>query len=255
MDEVGLLHVVIADPRQLMCEGLQWMLARRPSVALRAAVRSKGALFALLSGGVPDVLLLNPRLGAHGGAALIEELRQVAPALPVLVLASDADSDDPVALLKAGARGYLSRTDGPDDLLLALRKVAQGGVWVSPELGEQIAENLYGGARLDTFHELSPREAEVFCLLARGQTVSQIGNNLGLSVKTVSTHKRRVMQRLGLASLSELVRYALSHGLIDPVAEQREQPQPPGRQSTPQGMTAPGCAPSATAQASDTTAH
>lgn len=215
MNDVGLLHLVIADPRQLMCEGLQCMLAGRGGVAVRAAVQSKAELLALLAHDPPDVVLLNPRLGVHGGAALIEELRSVQPAVPVLVLASDADSDDPVALVKAGARGYLSRADGPDDLVRALAKVAQGGVWVSPELGEQIAEDMVGGARTDTFSELSPREAEVFCLLARGQTVSQIGADLGLSVKTVSTHKRRVMERLGLGSLSDLVRYALSHGLIE----------------------------------------
>jgi DNA-binding NarL/FixJ family response regulator len=249
MDEAGLLQIVIADPRQLMCEGLEWMLARRPGVVLRATVQSKAELMTLLSRGVPDVLLLNPRLGVHGGAALVEELRRLAPALPVLILASDADSDEPVALLKAGARGYLSRAESPDDLLLALAKVAQGGIWVSPELGEQIAENLYGGARLDTYHELSPREAEVFCLLARGETVSQIGNNLGLSVKTVSTHKRRVMERLGLASLSELVRCALSHGLIDPRGA-----QPPARAARPgTGMAiAAGCEELEDAPAADT---
>jgi len=215
MEDIGLLHLVIADPRQLMCEGLLWMLARRTGVAVSAAVQSSDELMALLAVSEPDVLLLNPRLGAHGGAALIDELHRLLPGLPVLVLASDADTDDPVALLKAGARGYLSRTDGPDDLLQALEKVAQGGMWISRELGEQMAEDLYGGARTDSFAELSPREAEVFRLLARGQTVSQIGMALGLSVKTVSTHKRRVMERLGLASLSDLVRYALSRGLID----------------------------------------
>lgn len=253
MKDIGFLHIVIADPRQLMCEGLQWMLARRPGIALRGTVQSRAALFSLIAAGAPDVLLLNPRLGMHGGAALIEELNRLAPALPVLVLASDADSDDPVALLKAGARGYLSRTDSPDDLVFALKKVAHGGIWVSPELGEQIAEDLYGGARPDTFHELSPREAEVFCLLARGQTVSQIASQLRLSVKTVSTHKGRVMQRLRLASLSELVRYALSHGLIDHGAAPQALPQQPPHPPARPALAAPGCAPSAAAQASDTT--
>lgn len=215
MDDVGLLHLVIADPRQLMCEGIEGMLAPELGVSVIATVQTKRDLFALLANRTPDVLLINPRLGAHGGAVLIEELRRLRPGLPVLVLASDADNDDPVSLLKAGARGYLSRSDGPDELMHAIAKVAHGGVWVSPELGEKIAENLYGNARLDSYSELSPREAEVFCLLARGQTVSQIGNALGLSVKTVSTHKRRVMERLGLTSLSDLVRYALSHDLID----------------------------------------
>jgi DNA-binding NarL/FixJ family response regulator len=215
MKDAGLLQLVIADPRQLMCEGLQCMLACRTGMLVRAAVQSTEALLAALAHRRPDVLLLNPRLGSHGGTALIEELRALHPRLPVLVLASDADSDDPVALMKAGARGYLSRDDSPDDLMCALSKVGRGGLWVSRELGERIAEALYGNARTDSYAELSPREAEVFCLLARGQTVSQIGMALGLSVKTVSTHKRRVMERLGLGSLSDLVRYALSHGLME----------------------------------------
>jgi DNA-binding NarL/FixJ family response regulator len=215
MEHAGLVKVVLADPRQLMCEGLQRALDERANIKVVAVARSRAELMAALDSVAPDVLVLNPRLELQGGTALIRDLRKLLPYLPLLTLASDAGNDDPVALLRAGAKGYLSKNNDTADLIRAIQKVSEGGLYVSNELSESLAEELCAGLRTNSFARLSPREAEVFGFLAHGHTVSHIAQVLQLSVKTVSTHKSRMMERLGLASLSELIQYAITNDLID----------------------------------------
>ena len=188
---------------------------RSRTIKVVAVARSRAELMAALDIVAPDVLLLNPRLEPQGGTGLIRDLRKTLPYLPLLTLASDASSDDPVALLRAGAKGYLSKNNDTDDLIYAILKVAGGGLFVSNELSESLAEELCVGLRTNSFARLSPREAEVFGFLAQGHTVSHIAQVLQLSVKTVSTHKSRMMERLGLNSLSELIQYAITNDLID----------------------------------------
>jgi two-component system invasion response regulator UvrY len=225
MEKAGLVKVVLADPRQLMCEGIQRVLREISGIRVVGVARSKAELLGALDSVAPDVVLLNPRLELQGGTALIRELRKMLPYLPLLVLASDAGSDDPVALLRAGAKGYLSKDNDTTDMARAILKVAGGGLFVSAELSESLAEELCAGLRTNSFSRLSPREAEVFNFLAQGHTVSHIAQVLQLSVKTVSTHKSRMMERLGLSSLSELIQYAISNDLID-----RGDPPPQGPQ-------------------------
>jgi DNA-binding NarL/FixJ family response regulator len=215
IEEGVLIQVVIADPRQMLCEGIQRMLRDRTDIKVIAAVSTKAALVRVLEQGRANIALLNPRLGAERGPALIRQLRAAAPQVALLALASDAQCDDPVSLMRAGAKGYLSRENTPEDLVRALHKVGCGKLFVDRELGEQIAADLCVRVRRDSYQELSPREAEVFRLLTQGRTVSQIAALLRLSVKTVSTHKSRIMTRLGLATLSELIQYAISHDLLD----------------------------------------
>jgi len=215
MEKPGLVKVVLADPRQLMCEGIQRVLKEISGIRVVGLARSKAELMAALDSVAPDVVLLNPRLELQGGTSLVRELRKQLPYLPLLLLASDAGSDDPVALLRAGAKGYLSKDNDTTDMARAILKVAAGGLYVSAELSESLAEELCAGLRSNSFSRLSPREAEVFTFLAQGHTVSHIAQVLQLSVKTVSTHKSRMMERLGLTSLSELIQYAISNDLID----------------------------------------
>lgn len=215
MEHAGLVKVVLADPRQLMCEGLQRALNEHAGIRVVGVARSRAELMAALDAVAPDVVLLNPRLELQGGTGLIRDLRKLLPYLPLLTLASDAGSDDPVALLRAGAKGYLSKNNDTADLIYAILKVASGGLFVSNELSESLAEELCVGLRTNSFARLSPREAEVFGFLAQGHTVSHIAQVLQLSVKTVSTHKSRMMERLGLHSLSELIQYAITNDLID----------------------------------------
>jgi DNA-binding NarL/FixJ family response regulator len=215
MEHAGLVKVVLADPRQLMCEGLQRALDDRAGLQVVGVARTRAELMAVLDAVAPDVVLLNPRLEIQGGTALIRDLRKLLPYLRLLALASDAGNDDPVALLRAGAKGYLSKNNDTRDLIGAILKVAEGGLYVSAELSESLAEELCAGLRTSSFARLSPREAEVFGFLAQGHTVSHIAQVLQLSVKTVSTHKSRMMERLGLTSLSELIQYAITNDLID----------------------------------------
>lgn len=212
------IEIVLADHRQLICEGIVAVARGRAGLRIAAVARSRRELLAALEDGPARLVLLNPHLEPNGAVDLLQELRRVAPAAPVLVLASDGDNDDPVGLLRAGARGYLSRDNDMADLFNAVGKIALGGLYVNKELGERIAADLFTRPHSNAYGRLSPREAEVFGLLARGRTVSQIAVALDLSVKTVSTHKSRLMIRLGLRTLSELVQCAIAEGVIAPPA-------------------------------------
>jgi DNA-binding NarL/FixJ family response regulator len=237
MEPFRVIEVVLADPRQLMCEGIQRMLQGRARIRVLAVARTRRELLDAVCTLAPGVVLINPRLEAGSGASLIRDLRTRMPKLPVLALASDACDDDPVALLRAGASGYLSRENDGQDLVRAIGKVAAGGMWISSELSERLAVELCAGARQESHARLSPREAEVFGLLAQGRTVTYIAQSLQLSVKTVSTHKSRMMERRGLASLSELIQYAITHDLIGP-ATGAAAPASPSGQDSPANLAA-----------------
>jgi DNA-binding NarL/FixJ family response regulator len=123
-----------------------------------------------------------------------------------------------VRAIKSGASGYLTKESAPSQLVQAIHKVASGGAFISAEVAEQLALGAMPGAQSAAPHEsLSDREFEVFRLLVSGMSVTDIGTKLKLSVKTVSTHKSNLMQKMGLSNQSELIRYAIKHGLADDI--------------------------------------
>jgi DNA-binding NarL/FixJ family response regulator len=132
----------------------------------------------------------------------------------VLILTVFSEEQYAVRAIKAGAAGFLTKESAPDELVHAVRKVARGGRWVSAELAEALASHLAGEGGGPPHERLSNREFEVMKMLAAGKTVSQIGDELALSVKTVSTHRTRILRKMNMKTNAELMRYAVQHGLV-----------------------------------------
>jgi two-component system invasion response regulator UvrY len=170
---------------------------------------------ALVRAAVFDVVLLDISMPDKNGIDTLKMLRQLRPELPVLMLSGYAEDQYAVNLLRAGAAGYLNKEAAATQLVGAVRTVVRGRKFVSPALAQILADGVTGNADHPLHGELSQREFQIFCKLAAGSTVSKVADELHLSVKTVSTYRTRVLEKMGMKSNADLTYYAIKNGLID----------------------------------------
>ena len=163
-----------------------------------------------------DVLVLDLSMPGRSGMELIKLVRAERPQLRILVLSMHQELQYAVRAIKNGASGYLTKESAPAQLEQAIRKVASGGAFISAEVAEQLALGAMPGSQAVPHESLSNREFEVLQLLVAGVSLTDIGTKLNLSVKTVSTHKTNLMQKMGLQNQNDLIRYAIKHGLAEP---------------------------------------
>jgi DNA-binding NarL/FixJ family response regulator len=203
-------RVVLADDHKIVRDGLKRILAATTDLQVAAEAADGDELLRLVKTGDYDVAVVDMSMPGLSGIALIKRLKSEKPKLRVLVLSMHGEQQYAARTLKAGASGYLNKDSAAEQLVGALRKIAAGGV----HIGEAAAASLVAAEKAP--HEtLSDREFEVLRLLVEGLGPTDIGGRLHLSVKTVSTHKTRILEKLGLGSTAELVRYALEHKLLD----------------------------------------
>ena len=204
-----MIRVLLADAHEIVRDGLKRILAATTDVRVAGEAASGDEALALVRTHDYDVALLDMSMPGLSGIDLIKRVRIEKPKLRILVLSMHGEQQYAARALKAGASGYLTKDSAAEKLLGALRKVAAGGVHVS----DAAAASLVATARAP-HQELTDREFEVLRLLAGGHSPTEIAARLHLSVKTVSTHKAHVQDKLGLAGTADLVRYALEHKLI-----------------------------------------
>jgi DNA-binding NarL/FixJ family response regulator len=164
-----------------------------------------------------DVLVLDLSMPGRSGMELIKLVRAEKPRLRILVLSMHQELQYAVRAIKSGASGYLTKESAPAQLEQAIRKIAGGGAFISAEVAEQLALGAMPGGTTALHESLSNREFEVFRLIAAGLSVTDIATRLKLSVKTISTHKTNLMQKMGLHNQSDLIRYAIKYGVSDPM--------------------------------------
>lgn len=209
-------RLLIADDHAIVREGLKRILAADASFTLAGEAKDGYEVLAAVRAGGFEVLLLDLSMPGRSGIELVRQVKTERPELRVLVLSMHDEQQYAVRAIRAGASGYLTKDAAPTQLVAALQKIAAGGFFITPAVAEALALGLQAPGGEELPHKrLSDREHEVFLLLAAGQSVTAIAERLHLSVKTVSTHKTHVHEKLGLASLAELVRYAVTHRLLD----------------------------------------
>lgn len=209
-----MIQVAIVDDHQIVRTGFRELLADDASIEIVfEAVNGDDALEKLRT--TPcDVLLLDISLPGKSGVDVLRAVRQRHPEIKVLILSGFPEESYALAMIKNGANGYLCKDCDRDELLRAIHMVAVGRRYVSARTAELLADEM-SGERSGVLHEtLSDRELQVFLRLARGESVSDIAGRLHLSVKTISTYRSRVTEKLNVASNAELATYALRHGLI-----------------------------------------
>jgi two-component system invasion response regulator UvrY len=163
-----------------------------------------------------DLVILDLALPGRDGTDALRSIRRMKPKLPVLILSMHDENQVAIRSLRAGASGYLTKEAAPEQLLEAVRTVLAGGKYLSPHLAAQVATALAYPGEQPAYEALSDREFEVLQHLALGRTVTEIGDELSLSVKTVSTYRTRILEKLELRTNADLVRYALNTGLLRP---------------------------------------
>lgn len=210
-----MIRVVIADDHTIVREGLRQLLQAAGDFEVVGEARDGLETLQLARSLEFDVLLLDISMPGRSGMDLIKQIRSERPRLRIMVLSMHQEHQYAVRAIRAGASGYLTKESASRELGTALRRVASGGAYVTPEVAEQLALGAMPHSDAPPHTTLSDREFQVLRLLVSGKGVSEIAEGLNLSVKTVSTHKARLMQKLGIANSSELFRYAIHHRLID----------------------------------------
>ena len=205
-----MIRVLIADDHSIVRDGLKRILAATADLQVIGEAASGDAVLALVKANDYDVVMLDMSMPGLSGLDLIKRLKAEKPKLRILVLSMHGEQQYAARALKAGAAGYLNKDSASDQLLGALRKIAGGGV----HIGEAAAAGLLQASGKPGHEALSDREFEVMRLLVEGLGPTEIAERLHLSVKTVSTHKTRILEKLSLGSTAELVRYALEHRLV-----------------------------------------
>ena len=214
------MRIVIADDHTIVREGLKQLLAGDAAIDVVAEARDGHEVMDRVRSLDFDVLLLDLSMPGKSGIELIRQAKAEKPKLRILVLSMHEEHQYAVRAIRAGASGYLTKESASKELINALHRIAAGGAYITPEVGEQLALSAMPATDQAPHTTLSDREFQVLRMLAGGASVSDIATRINLSVKTVSTHKARLMQKLGVATTTDLLKYALRHRLMDEAPEQ-----------------------------------
>lgn len=210
-----MIRTILADDHTIVREGLKRILLAAGDIEIVAEAQDGPSVLQSVRDNEFDVLLLDMSMPGRSGVELIRQVKSEKPRARVLILSMHEEGQYAARAIKAGASGYLTKESASAQLVLAIRKVAGGGAFISAEVAEQLALGAMPDAQGPVHETLSDREFQVFRLIASGKAVSGIAEELNLSVKTVSTHKARLMQKMGMDSPADLIRYAIKHRLLD----------------------------------------
>ena len=208
-------RIVVADDHAIVREGLKQLLCAAGDLEVVGEAADGHEVIKAVREKDFDVLLLDMSMPGKSGIELIKQVKGEKPKLRILVLTMHEEHQYAIRAIRAGASGYLTKESASRQLLEALRKVASGGAFISSEVAEQLALGAMPDATRAPHESLSDREFQIFRLIAAGKSISDIGEMLNLSVKTVSTHKANILQKMNMAGTAELIRYAINHRLVD----------------------------------------
>jgi DNA-binding NarL/FixJ family response regulator len=212
-------RVLIADDHAIVREGLKRILEGQEGIEIAGEATNGHEVLERVRAGGFDLLMLDLSMPGKSGIELIRQVKVESPKLRVLVLTMHEEDQYAVRAIRAGASGYLTKESAPSQLVSAIRRLADGRLYISPNVAEQLALDVQPRGDEAPHKHLSDREFEVFQLLVAGRSVSDIAAQLHLSVKTVSTHKTRILQKMNASSVADLVRYAIRYRIAtDPPA-------------------------------------
>ena len=209
-----MIRVAIADDHPIVREGLRRIVSEDDGISVVGEASSAVELFRLLSSAPIDVVLLDVSMPGNTFVDTLKDLRRVHPSVKVLVISAHPEDQWAMRSLQAGAAGYLTKDHSPEQLVLAIRRVARGGKYVSETMAERLAGMVDSGRTRAPHETLSDREFEVLRALGSGMMVKDVAAQLRLSAKTVSTYRTRLLEKMGLKTKADLVRYVVTHNLL-----------------------------------------
>ena len=210
-----MLRILIADDHPVFRRGLRQIISETPDMVVAEEASDGLEVLSKVATKEYDVILMDISMPARDGLSVLRQLKDEKPKLPVLMLSMHPEDQYAVRALKAGASGYLTKESAPAELVAAIRKVSRGGKYVSSALAEQLASIVQENSERLPHETLSDREYRVVCLIASGKTVTEIAKELSLSVKTVSTYRARILDKMKMKNNAELTHYAVVNHLVD----------------------------------------
>ncbi|HSU89490.1 MAG TPA: response regulator transcription factor [Terriglobia bacterium] len=210
-----MIKVVVVDDHAVVREGLKRIIAENVGMMVSGEAADGHEAMLVIKSEPCDVVLLDITMPNKNGLDVLKELHAESPRLPVLVLSMHGEDQYAIRVLRAGAAGYLTKDSAPAKLVQAIRKVVRGGKYVSPTLAERLVFDLGTDSDKAPHEVLSDREYQVLCMISSGKTVTQIAEELSLSVKTISTYRVRILEKLKMKNNAEITRYAIKEGLVD----------------------------------------
>ena len=209
------LRVLIADDHAIVRQGLRQILSDTTDLEVAGEANNGAAAVQLARQQPWDVMLMDVSMPDRNGIDALKIVHKEFPRLPVLILSMYPEDQYAIRALKAGAAGYLTKQSAPEQLVNAIRQVASGKKYVSADLALELADAISDDSERAPHERLSDREYQTLCLIASGKTLTQIGEQLNLSVKTVSVYRARLLEKMKLRNNAELTHYGLKHGLVD----------------------------------------
>ena len=209
------LKILLADDHGIVRAGIRRLLRDEPDIEVVGETDTASAALLMVRKEAWDVVVMDINMPGQSALDVLRLIKLEKPELPVIILTMHSEEQYAVRMLKAGAAGYVTKASAADYLLAAIRKVAEGGTYISAALASQLAARLKSQSKESLDDLLSDREFSVFCAIAEGKPLSQIAEELHLSAKTITTYRARVLSKLGMHSNTEMVRFALDHGLIE----------------------------------------
>lgn len=210
-----MIEILLADDHAIVRDGLRQIIADTDDLSVAGEAVNGSEVIARVRERNWDVLLLDISMPGKNGLELIKQIKIERPKMPILILSMHDEEQYALRALRAGAAGYLTKDSDARQLLAVIRKVAGGGVYLSPAMAERMARELMPATEAPPHTLLSDREYQIFELIVRGDSLTSIAERLCLSIKTVSTHKSNLLQKMNMSNQAELIRYAIRHGLAD----------------------------------------
>jgi DNA-binding NarL/FixJ family response regulator len=210
-----MIKIFIADDHAIVRKGLKQIISETPDMIVSEEADNGLEALDKISENTYDVILLDISMPGKNGLEILRLVRKKKPKLPVLMLSVHSEEQYAVRSLRAGASGYLTKESAPDELIAAIRTISKGGKFVNASLAEKLISELEIYVERPSHETLSDREYQVMCMSAMGNTLKEIAQELSLSIQTVSTYRTRILEKMNMNSIAEVIRYAVKHGLVE----------------------------------------
>ena len=214
MSQNNKIRIFIVDDHSVVRQGLKHIVSQAQGLEVVGEAENGWDALEKIPGREIDVVLMDIEMPQKTGLEALIQLKSLAPKLPVIILSIFEEEQYGIRLLHSGAAGYLSKTCPPEQLIRAIRKVAEGGKYITPSLGEKLVMSMNNNAQKAVHENLSNREYQVFFMLASGKKVKDIAKELAISINTVNTHRSHILSKMNLENNSEIIRYALKNNLV-----------------------------------------
>jgi two-component system invasion response regulator UvrY len=209
-----MIKILIADDHPIVRHGLKQIVAETANMIVADEAENEVEILDKVSNRNYDIILLDITLPGASGLDILKQLKQIKPQIPILILSIHPEKYYAIEALKSGAAGYVTKNRAAKELIEAINKIASGGKYISPTLADILAANLNTNMEMPNHHRLTRKEREIMCMIASGVSLKEIASKFSISNKTVSTHRFRILKKMGMKNNAELIHYAIQNHLL-----------------------------------------